>query len=441
MMGNEKTEVISMNKKEQLRFTKVNTENRFNGLKEVWNELHSVAETPVFVSFDWLNCWWTHFGKHQNRKLHILLLHEGDELIAIIPLYEGCSNLFGKTVQRRLNLMGDGTSLNEALGHHDHYGRSDFLDFIVRPGYENEVCKAVIERLASAEYQKFDHFRATHVNDESFLMKHFAPALNKVNKNIGLIETDICPVIMTTDDYEETYLYQISSNTRRRLRQSLKAIGKENGYEVHEIENEEELIREYENMRDMHQERWNKIGYPGAFFDTRFDHFMKDYVVRGYRSNTISFRYATDSGGYCASRMALIDNGKCYDYMGSFDYDAPSSKYRPGIGLLTLMIKEAHENDLESVELLRGDEDYKFDLTSEVKKNWQLVLPIHFSEENDRRFTSLIMKYAGKAYMLYKREITVMQVSKINNGPIGMVPGYLKSRLARVIESIKKPKS
>lgn len=191
-------------------------------------------------------------------------------------------------------------------------------------------------------------------------------------------------------------------------------------------------------MRDMHQDRWNKIGYPGAFFDRRFDRFMKDYIKRGFRKGNLLFRYATDSGGRCASRMALVDNGRCYDYMGSFDYDAPSSKYRPGIGLLTLMIMDGHENGWQSVELLRGDESYKFDLTSKQIHNWQVIVPLGAGTNVFRKAGAGLIRGVSKIYLLIKKETTLMKVHKMNNGMIGMVRSYTSSRFEQVKNRLGK---
>ncbi|MFN1835768.1 GNAT family N-acetyltransferase [Balneola sp. MJW-20] len=432
------TDVVTKEGLKQFKIVKIQSEELFAGMAEEWETLHSLAGTPVFLSFDWMQCWWKHFGRHENRRLHILLVKEDEELVAIIPLYEGRSVIFGKTIQRRLNLMGDGTAVNESLGHRDTYGRSDFLDFIVKPGFEDQVCSTLIDYFSQAEYTNFDHFRATHINDRSFIMNHLIPAMKKAEKKFMVEEIDICPSIAMTDDFEETFLYDVSSNTRRRLRQSLKAIGAEEGYEVHEINDEKELLREYEKMRDLHQERWNSLGYPGSFLDQRFDHFLKEYVFESFRKGNLSFRYATDSGGYCASRMAMIDNDRYYDYMSGFDVHSPSAKYRPGIGLLTLMIKEGHEEGFKSVELLRGDEGYKFDFTSEVFKNWQLIIPMNNSSKWSQNLFNKGLESISLLFGLIKKEITLLKVQKINHGLLPMIPNYLRTRIAQVKKSIKK---
>ncbi|MDZ7808677.1 MAG: GNAT family N-acetyltransferase [Gracilimonas sp.] len=185
------------------------------------------------------------------------------------------------------------------------------------------------------------------------------------------------------------------------------------------------LDEEIEILIEMHQNRWNQLGYPGAFFDQRFEPFVKEFAKKALEKNQLWFKIAVDKSGHCATRLAFKYKGKYYDYLTSFDYDAPSSKYRPGIGLLTIMIKDAFTDNGNSIELLRGDEAYKFDLTQTVHKNWNWK--VSFGRERNRLISGLTATVSLLTFTVLK-EITLFQVQQNLHNSLKAIVVYPKVR-------------
>lgn len=382
----------------------------FKNLETEWDNLLEKTEGTIYSSFNWIFGWWKHFGENAFRTLSIVVLRKNGRVICIAPLYIGETRILNFSLQKRLRLMGDGASIYGSWGYRDTYGRSDFLDILCDVDAEDEVVKPLFEAIQQlVNDNRIDHLNFEHINDRSFVKRKLYPLLD-TNKELTstIRETDVCPTIHLNNDFD-AYLMELSSSSRRKLRTSLKAETKKDGYEVSEVTDPEEVDNEIDILIQMHQSRWNDLGYPGAFFDTRFEHFIKEFAQIAQKKGQLWFKIAKDKKGHCATRLAFKYKGRYYDYLTSFDYDSPSSKYRPGIGLLTHMIKDAFENDGRTVELLRGDEAYKFDLTSDVHKNWSWK--VSFNKERNKLLTILTDTVSLLTFTVLK-EATLFQVQK-----------------------------
>jgi hypothetical protein len=71
-----------------------------------------------------------------------------------------------------------------------------------------------------------------------------------------------------------------------------------------------------------------------------------------------------------------------YDYLKAFDDQSPLAKYRPGKALMISMIEFAIKNNYKIVDMLRGGENYKFELASE--QQWTHRVIIQNPENNFR---------------------------------------------------------
>ena len=54
-------------------------------LRGPWQQLFDACpQAPVFLSWEWLSRWWTHFGGEQ--QLHVVTLQDDGQLVALAPL-------------------------------------------------------------------------------------------------------------------------------------------------------------------------------------------------------------------------------------------------------------------------------------------------------------------------------------------------------------------
>lgn len=412
--------------------------NVLDDLYAEWSDLAERSDQTICMSPEWMGTWWKHYGSNKHRSLFIITAYDDDKLAAIFPFYKGYTLLGGKVIEQRLQLIGSGGSPNEQLGFSDDYGISDFLDFIVDPDYEELVADLFISLLKASDLSKH-HITFHQVRDDSFIKQKLYPKLKETDYEVNLEHTDTCPYIdLTGVDSIKGFIKKRKSNARRRFRQTLRAEGPDELYEIERAKKPDDLAEMINTLIELHQNRWNDIGFPGAFNDERFVAFFKDIVFSAYQTDRLWFKQATDENGICASRMLLLYNGRYYDYMTGFDDDSPAAKRRPGIGLLLNLVEDALEQPVHRVELLRGLEGYKKDFTNETFKNWKITIPVSNQRMIGMGIPAKLLHAGSFLYKNFACEFELMKVQYRKGGLLKMFTGYYKFRKQTVINKLKE---
>lgn len=409
----------------------VTTEKAFEDLKPHWQRLAEETDTTIFMTHEWAKTWWRNFGNHSRRSLSILTIWEKEELIGLAPFYIGYSSIGNSKIETRLQLIGSGGSPNEQLGYMDDYGISDFLDVLVVERHRERVANLLSKIIMSNSF-KADVINFHQARDDSFIMNYLYPKLEAAGLDLTLEHTDTCPYIeLEEHDSLKGYIKSVKSSARRRFRQSLRALddnSKKGNLDLVELKTREEVDKAIDIMIELHQDRWNRIGFPGVFYDKRFITFFRETVDYAFKNGWLWFKLIEDEEGVCAARMLLHYNGRFYDYISGFNDLRKSSKYRPGIALLVEAVRDAISNGSKTIELLRGEEGYKYDFTDKNFKNWKLSIRL---ENNRSKVEDSICNAAKALALLYKRttrELRLLNVQRQQNGVMKMLPEYVSFR-------------
>ncbi len=98
-------------------------------LRPEWDNLLSrSASDTIFLTYEWLNSWWTSYGKPGDLRI-LTAWDDAGSLRGIAPLRLQTLRRSGQSV-RALVFLGDGSN------------DSDYLDFIIEQGYEQPVLDA-----------------------------------------------------------------------------------------------------------------------------------------------------------------------------------------------------------------------------------------------------------------------------------------------------------
>lgn len=397
-------------------------------LTDQWNDLSGKADSSIYASPQWVKSWWVHFGMNRQRSLFVITIWEDQRLIALAPMYSGYTTLGSAVIERRLQIIGSGGSPNEQSGFLDDYGISDFLDFIVDKEFEDSAAKMLAGFLA--ERKDFHTITFHQTGDDSFIIRKLYPELKKKGIQLTKVCTDRCPFIdLGSHESLTDYIRQVKSNARRRFRQTLRAMGPEKEFVIEDIDSAKGIEESTEILIELHQSRWNELGFPGVFYDHRFRSFFKDIIRFAFENQSLWFSQARDTGGeVCASRMCLLYNGRYYDYISGFNANLQSSKFRPGIGLLLKLVETALEDDVSRIELLRGEETYKYDFTDRSFKNWKLTMKTGKNKTGILKTASAFIRIKALIYKYGSREWRLLRVQKEKAGLFGMLQGYIKFR-------------
>ncbi|MEX0721756.1 MAG: GNAT family N-acetyltransferase [Balneolaceae bacterium] len=409
----------------------IDSEEQFKSLAINWRDLAKRAGATIFMTHEWALTWWKHFGRNKRRSLLIVTIWDEEKLVALAPFFKGFSSLGGLEIEKRLQIIGSGGSPNEQIGYKDDYGISDFLDILVDDNYTETVTEILSEIITSNRLE-VDTITFHQTRNDSYIIQHLYPRLQKAGLNLTLEHTDTCPYIKL-EEFEslKAFIKSKRSSARRRFRQSLKSISPKSdrgNLKLDELTTWPEVEKATETMIELHQERWNRIGFPGVFYDKRFTNFFRETVRYAFDNGWLWFKQIRDEEGVCAARLLLHYNGRYYDYISGFDETRDSSKHRPGITLLTEAVRDAIDGGAKTVELLRGQEGYKYDFTKKDFKNWKLSIN---SRERQKVSQKTVNRLTGVLALLYKRvtrEARLINVQRLQNGFLKMLPGYISFR-------------
>ena len=106
-----------------------------------WDDLLGRSRDPeIFLTHTWMRTWWEVFGGEGERQPLVLLVHDGSDLIGLLPLQVRPVSGLGPARLRRLEFLGTGEDEADEVC-------SDFLDVIAAAGREDDVCQALWRHL------------------------------------------------------------------------------------------------------------------------------------------------------------------------------------------------------------------------------------------------------------------------------------------------------
>lgn len=335
-----------------------------------WNRLVEACPVTIYQTFEWQFLWWKHFGKNRRRSLHILVFHDERRLVGIMPLFVEAAS-FGKLrLCNKLQLLGCGVP-DKRFSPTLEEGPSDYLDGIVHPDYESEVARAFVDYLRQ-HHVLYDEIELRNIAPKSFLSRHVVPLLHTLDIRCNIVPSDICPQINVPASAEE-FIESVHPNMRRRLRQVRKAAASAGGQSIEKPDSQDALVQTFHDLVHLHQQRWNHLGYPGLFADRRFENFAEE-LTKEFWERGVLWVKSIRMGGVCiAARLGFKFKDRIYDYLSGFDDRPMFAKRRAGLALLLSMVEDAIESGIPIVDLLRGNEEYKFELTSAFNQNQTVV--------------------------------------------------------------------
>lgn len=411
----------------------IDTAREFFALRNEWNAVAAASSASAFQSYEWLSGWWKHFGNHPDCSLHVLLFLRDGRIAGIAPLFVESTKIGGREIHRELKLMGGGTRHRLSPCMPENYGPSDYLDIMATPEEQHRVAEAFVRYLD--EHRKlFDRMEFSNIPEQGLMMTMVLPLLNRGTLPFHAERSVVCPRLTVPPSMEE-YIARRDAGVRHRIHQARKASIDGKVFTIETITTEEEFEPFYRDLVALHQERWNRLGYPGLFSNPWFEEFQHETALQFLRSGRLWCKAARSNGNTVAARMAFRFNDCYYDYLSGFDDKASAAKRRPGLALLLSMIEDAIRERMSVVDFLRGAEPYKFELTGETSSNWDIT--IDGPKTTDFAGTVLfpmVWIFRNVAHRIAS-EGTLLRLQSRRNGMMLALPRYIAFRWSRISEN------
>lgn len=326
-----------------------------------WRRLLDAAARPEpMLAPSWIVPWWDHYGS--NRTLAVGTFRENGSLIGLALM---CRRRFvyrPGIVLRRLEFMG-------SSGGEDDGVCGEYLAPIAISGREAVVAEAFAQAVSNNSFGAWDELVLEQMDGESVITAELSRALRRQHARVAYDATMHASYLTLAPDWE-TYLRQVDGKKRRNsIRRAWKdfvAWAGEGNWRLHRAGTAEEVHQGMRILAQLHEERWQAEGEPGAFTSERFSRFHVDHAIGLLERGQLDLLWLTVGNTPVAAQYSFVAGGKVYFYQSGRKIGAPP-KVRLGIVMCILAIQDAMARGLEEYDFLGGDSPYKRYFTSTTR--------------------------------------------------------------------------
>lgn len=332
----------------RLRVEKITTLDELRAIYDD-SDAHPVFHTEnIFLTFLWLSTWWQVYG--QPDQLHVLVVWDEDRLVGVLPL------VLQKTSAgvRYLSFMGAGELT------------PDDLDLLSAPEKRREVLQALVDYLYAAR-SEWDVIELDKLPACSSTCEEFEALFRERGLVVDQMEAALCYSVALPESFED-YLSRLSKSFRHNLKRRKRNLQADYpDLEWIQAETPEQVQHAFDALVRLHQARWTKRGFPGSFASRDFYEFHRAVVQHALRAGLLRLYYLHTGENIIAVEYLFRSGDVVQDYLGGFDETL--AQYSLGNLMVAYSIQMSINSKARVFDLLEGDEAYKEDWVTEVRKN------------------------------------------------------------------------
>ena len=340
-----------------------------------WNALleASPADSP-FLTWEWLDAWWMHLSGA--ASLRVSAIWSDDRLVALAPWRRTPAGL---GVFSRVEFLGTG-----------HAG-SDYLDVIVRRGYEPEALSTLGEILERDQLTaRFDH-----VLEQSAVWK-LASLLRANGWTVSTAPNGMCPVIALSGHSWDSYLATLGPAHRANVRRRLRFLERTFQTAFEPVVTDQQRRDALAALFAFHEWRFGTRGGSTAFLTPSLRAFHDEITRRALSAGRLRMYTLRLDGTTVAVMYGFRHNGRFYFYQHGFGSDG--RQHSVGLVLMALTIRAAIDEGTQAFDLLWGSESYKALWASESRPLHRIDLfPPHVGGQLHRGFVEARRRLAPLA--------------------------------------------
>lgn len=323
-----------------LKIEKIQRPWEFARMRSEWSELLESSDADsLFLTWEWLHTWWKHLAG--SRELCIYAARCEHELIAIAPLAKHPPNLSRGRPFSTLEFLGTGQA------------GSDYLDFIIRKGYETQA----VEALAGALAAKGFALEWTQLKQPGCMADRIAGCLSHEGWTVSEARTNTCPFISLDVHTWESYLATLSAEHRYSFKRKWKRLQQDFAVRLDEVITEEQCLDAVSLVIKLHDLRWQERDGSDAFCSKALASFHREWAELARQRGWLRLFVLRLNDQPVACLYGFCYRRVFYFYQSGFD--PAFAKYSVGVVTMGLAIKSALEEGAREYDLLHGNERYK----------------------------------------------------------------------------------
>ncbi|MGM0588479.1 MAG: GNAT family N-acetyltransferase [Bacteroidota bacterium] len=391
-----------MEKNEQLFWiTVIRTPQEFENIKPQWESLNEQAHTYIYQTYEWNRIWWEFFG--EGKELYIVLVYQQHRLVGILPLFKDVVRLAGVKIYTCLRFIGSSVTQPKGEELKGLMPYSDYLDMIVSPGSEQQVCCELMDHFKSQTVE-FDQIKLEEIPEQSPLLKYCLSSLGKTSYQYNVRRSSVSPIIKLEPTWDD-YLKSLSKRSRYHARRFVK-FAHDASCQIFDLESattEEEMLETFDQLVRLHQKKWNDMGHPGSFAEQRMYNFTQSIIRAFHKKGWViikKVRPVHDAGDCVAVDLLFKYKNRYYLVHRGMDDQTRYNKWSPGNVLLNTSLEEATNEHIDVFDFLRGAEDFKFRTANAVIQHQTLNI-------SGIRYSSRLKASVIQTYIAIKRQLQV----------------------------------
>jgi CelD/BcsL family acetyltransferase involved in cellulose biosynthesis len=321
----------------------IQNEQEWDSLAGEWNRLlaEGVSDVP-FLRHEYLRAWWQYRGggEWETADLYIAA-GKGDDgaLLGIAPLFLS-KNHAGKPA---LFFIGS-------------VEISDFLDLVVAPEHLDTFAEALLDHLTGPNAPAWEALILDNILEESPSLAALQAAADSHGLTFNQERLQASPWIALPDDFGD-YLETLDSRYRRELTRKMRNVL---GYfiptQVTRVDGTADLDAAMEDFFTMMRQEAHK----DAFLQGTMPEQMKAIARAAAEHGWLDLRFLVVGRDKAAGYLNFVYNNRIWVYNSCMA--TRFSSLSPGIALAGLLVQEAIEEGVEAFDMMRGDEEYKYQL-------------------------------------------------------------------------------
>ncbi len=320
---------------QNLHVRKIEKIEHFEELGSSWDALLKQSPTQsAFLTWDWLYSWWNVYG--EGKRLWIVSIWDGDNLVGLAPLMIEPRNKFGVRLKTLVNL---GTPQSDVGGFLYRKEDTQVLNLILHTIFEHEQEWDILE---------LNEFTAEA--GESNLLRNFS-----LSKNLAHREEKNAHYFVTLERDWDVFSKKLSKKFMHNLRRALKLSESLGNVEIRHYTKEKVT----DNLLNEIIECNSRSNYPRLYNSKEEQALLKQLIIN-----------AKDNLNWLDVYILYInDRAVAYEY--GFVYEQRFESWRAGIdlslppnisiGKLLAMkvVQKCIAEGYTEIDFLRGDEAYK----------------------------------------------------------------------------------
>jgi CelD/BcsL family acetyltransferase involved in cellulose biosynthesis len=303
----------------------------FLALRDEWNDVVGRCEHSIFSTWEWLTCWWKHFGI--DKQLLLLIAEEEKRIVGIAPLMYSFRKKFGARIGKI-----------EFIGTPD----SDYHDFVLA-GDEEKCIEHFINHLKSLP-TKWNILSLSEIPEGSKSLRFLA----EISRTIQPVSE--CPYARLPSAYD-IFLRNLSHNRKYDLRRKLRRLEREFIVTFADYSEPQSCVEGMNEFFELHQKRWESKGLPGIFSVQAFRDFHLEIARHFSQKGWLRLYLLKLSGRPAAAVYGFRYQNRFYFYLSGFN--PRYSRYGIGNLLLSKAIEKSIQEELTEFDFMRGAEEYK----------------------------------------------------------------------------------